>query len=82
MIYREWQGIVWCRKLAAVVGGASLQVRTYPSLQRIVGEFSDRVVRFLRLGGFPEEDAKASASAVIKTALTTFPLRADRLRRR
>ena len=34
--------------------------------------FSDSVVRFLRLGGFPEEDAKAFAAAVMQTVLTTF----------
>ena len=72
MICREWQKISWCRELSAVVGGSSLQTRTCPALQRIVGEFSDRMAWFLRLGGFPEEDAHSAAITVMEPTLTAL----------
>ena len=63
-ISREWQKVPWCRKLLSVVSSSSLQCRTYPSLQRIVMEFHDRLVRFLKLAGFPEYQAKEAAASV------------------
>ena len=55
-----------------MVGGSSLQNSTYPALQRIVGEFSDRMTRFLRLGGFPEEDAQSAVKEVMEPTLSAL----------
>ena len=47
-----------------MAASSSLQCRTYPSLQRIVGEFRCRVIRFLKLAGFPETQAEEAAASI------------------
>ena len=55
-----------------MVGDSSLQNRTYPAAQRIVDEITDRVARFLRHGGFPEEDAQNAVKAAMERNLAAL----------
>ena len=72
VICRSWQQLTCCEQLWQVAGAASLQCRTYPSLQRIAEQFEERLVRFLRRAGFPEERARSAAAAVGQPTLRTL----------
>lgn len=69
VITREWQALPCCRELAAIVGTASLQCRTYPSLDAILEEYGERVQKYLKMAGFPKDDAAAAWAAVSVSSL-------------
>ena len=71
-ICRSWQQLACCERLWHVAGVASLQCRTYPSLQGISEQFEESLVRFLRRAGFPEEWARSAAAAVGQPPLRTI----------
>ena len=72
VITRGWQHLACCARLREVAGAASLQCRTYPSLQRISKQFQERVERFLRRAGFPEGRAQRAAAAVLEPTVRTL----------
>ena len=67
VVSRTWDTIPCCRQLSELVGGASLQCRTFPSLERICEQFGDRVTRYLRAAGFSEEEANQALSPILRT---------------
>lgn len=60
-----WDTVPCCGTLNKVAGSCSLQCRIYPGLDAICERFAERTHKFMRMGGFSDDDASLAQKSIV-----------------